>query len=271
MHPLRIALVGASLFLLQSCDEVIINDMLTRSRTQAILPLGSIRVPTSDSLETAQVSVSVSGMRGGNVPMVLQESSFGGSNGKSEVVGPASLSISPVQVSGVITVWVADHLRSTVELELGSTGGAGSWEEGLRFGRTVSIEGFCGVGTTVLHSANTWDLSSIEEDVEEGEPSNVKDTFKYTDRLEEHLFTRAGVHLGARVQGPWVEYEVESQNLFTAPRAGSAWEVNTTTIAGGWAFRTSKGAILLFGRGTNLGAGWIPSAGVQWTEGLSLR
>ena len=270
MHPLRLAFCALSLLVLQSCDDVT-RDLILRSNSQAILPLGPVHTPPADSLSRVQTSLSLSGMSGGEVPMALQKNSSGSGTASSDLVGPARLSISPLQASGALSFWVADHFRFGAGVEVGGTGAAGSLETGLRFGRALSVEGFCGVGMASVHSAVDWDLFTRHSEDDGGGPNDTSHTYQSQEGEESHLFTRAGLHMARRAGGPWLELEVASQNLFIAPRSGTVWEANAFTAAAGWAFRTPSGTIVLFGRGTNLGAGWIPSIGLQWSPEFPMR
>ena len=190
MHPLRLAFCALSLLVLQSCDDVT-RDLILRSNSQAILPLGPVHTPPADSLSRVQTSLSLSGMSGGEVPMALQKNSSGSGTASSDLVGPARLSISPLQASGALSFWVADHFRFGAGVEVGGTGAAGSLETGLRFGRALSVEGFCGVGMASVHSAVDWDLFTRHSEDDGGGPNDTSHTYQSQEGEESHLFTRA--------------------------------------------------------------------------------
>jgi hypothetical protein len=200
---------------MQGCDSSFTRDIVNRSVTQTVLPIGPIRLPPNDTGSVVQASIALTGMSRSLHPVELQHGS--GSNEYGIDGGNNSyLTLSTIQGSGALNVWTERGLRVGLSIDASRVGNAFGFETGIRIGRSANLELFAGIGAVNSYSSVDWRIQSTWYN---DEYPRVDTTNKSVSNSSEEtrFFGRTGIHLGARKSGPWGELVLLSQNLFDAP------------------------------------------------------
>lgn len=259
--------LGIALTLLHGCGSRITDEYLSRSVSNAVLPLGPIRLPPADTNLSIQASLAVTGMSGDKLGVVLRQPNGDDSIYRVKTSGNSVLSLSPVQGTAAVNVWFLDHIRFGASVDVSDMGEAYGLEAGLRFGEPVSFEVFAGSGSATSRSIVDWRLTQrIETDLYSFRDTVVDSRVHTPEKSLAYL--RGGFHLGARRDGPWIEGVIANQNLFETPGSRTTMYFKTFSATAGWAIYTEYGAATLYARGFRVSDEWTPAAGFQYTVDL---